>query len=62
MKPLKGHRYHELSNDALRFIVRDAADAARAMQGLNDAAESKYLDQLNDAQTILFWRYAHGGR
>lgn len=57
-KPLRGHRYHELSDDSLRFIMRDAGECARLAR--NDwkdaAAEGKYLDQVNDARSILGWR------
>ena len=57
-KPLRGHRYHELSDESLRFILRDAGETARlARDNWKDAAaEAKYLDQCNDASTILGWR------
>lgn len=59
--PLKGHAFHMKPNDQLKFISRDAAEAAKAMQGHNPQAEGKYLDQMNDAQTILGYR-ARGGK
>lgn len=54
--PLPGHRFHELSDDALRYIVKDAGEAARAMRDHNPQAEAKYLDQVNDACTVLHYR------
>jgi len=46
--------YRKLSDAALRFIVKDASEAARNMLAIGDAsAEAKYLDQINDATTIL---------
>lgn len=55
-KPLRGHPYHQKSYDELVYIVKDAGEAARNMKGLDDRAEGKYLDQVNDALTILNWR------
>lgn len=57
-KPLKGHRFHSLSDAALQFIIKDAREAAECMNGLCDAAEAKYLDQINDACTVLGYRAA----
>jgi hypothetical protein len=37
----------------LHYIIRDAGEAARNMRGLDDKAEAKYLDQVNDAATEL---------
>lgn len=54
--PLKGHPYHQKSDAELRYIVKDAGEAAKAMRGHNDKAEAKYLDQVNDASTILHHR------
>ena len=45
--------YATKSDDALRFILKDAHEAALAMRGVDAAAESKYLDQVNDAATTL---------
>ena len=58
--PLAGNPYHHKSNVELQFIVKDAGEAARAMQGHNATAEKKYLDQVNDATTVLAWRKEHG--
>lgn len=45
--------YSTKTDEQLRFIILDAAEAAQAMRGLNIEAECKYLDQVNDACTIL---------
>lgn len=37
----------------LEFILRDASIAALAMRGVSTDAESKYLDQANDASTEM---------
>jgi hypothetical protein len=55
-RPLKGHRYHTLNDAALRYIIKDAGEAARAMRDHAPDAEAKYLDQVNDAATILYYR------
>lgn len=54
--PLAGHPYHDKSDAELRHIMKDASEAARAMKGHDEKAESKYLDQVNDASTILYYR------
>lgn len=58
--PLSGHAYHGKSDAELRFISKDAADAARAMKNHDAKAEAKYLDQVNDAATVQHWRKQHG--
>ena len=60
--PLKGHEYHTKSDEELRYIMKDAHAAAQAMKSHNPKAESKYLDQLNDASTILGYRRRGGKR
>ena len=41
----------------LKFVIQDASAAAKCAQGLgNIASENKYLDQVNDASTILYYR------
>jgi len=55
-RPLKGHRFHTLTDDMLRFIIQDATEAARNMFGFDDRAEAKYLDQISDARTVLNFR------
>ena len=57
-KPLKGHRYHDLSDAQLEYILKDAKEAAECMRGLCDTAEAKYLDQMNDVYTVLGYRAA----
>jgi hypothetical protein len=58
--PLANHKYHEKTNAELEYIVKDAGEAAKAMQGHDSAAEHKYLDQVNDATTVLAWRRQNG--
>ena len=55
-KPLPGHAYHAKTDAMLLYIVKDAGEAAKAMQGWNPEAEGKYADQVNDACTILGYR------
>lgn len=57
---LKDHPYHEKSNDELKYIISDARDAANNVAGFNYDVESKYLDKINDAVTILRYRKTHG--
>ena len=54
--PLRLHRYHTLSDESLRYIVKDAGEAMRYMKGFDAVAEAKYADQVTDACTILHWR------
>jgi len=59
-RPLPGHDYHNKTDDMLRYIIGDANEAAQCMREIGDQkAEAKYLDQINDACTILNYR---GGR
>jgi hypothetical protein len=60
-QPLKGHPFHKKSDSELHYIRRDASEAAQAMRGHNPEAELKYLDQVNDAETVLHHRM-HGGK
>lgn len=48
--------YKNKTDAELRYIVRDAAEAAAAMRGVDQAAELKYLDQVNDASSELYRR------
>jgi len=50
------NRYSDKSEAALRYIIKDASEAAINMRGMDDKAESKYLDQVNDACTELHRR------
>jgi len=54
--PLDGHPYHNKSDAELKYIIKDAGEAAQAMRGQDSKAENKYLDQVNDASTILAYR------
>ena len=56
MKPLHGHPYHAKPDFMLEFIIKDAGEAALCMKGHSPAAEAKYLDQVNDACTVLHYR------
>ena len=49
-------RYQDKTDAELRYIARDAGDAARAMRGVDQAAEAKYADQVNDACSELYLR------
>lgn len=60
--PLKGHPWHKKSDAELHYIVKDASAAAKAMRGHNAQAENKYLDQANDASSILYYRKNGGKR
>jgi hypothetical protein len=60
--PLRGHPYHTKSDDELRYIMKDAGEAAEAMRGHSSRAEGKYLDQKNDAATVLYYRSKGGKR
>ena len=57
-KPLKGHPYHNKSDAELSYIIKDAREAAECMRGLSETAEAKYLDQVNDACTVIGYRAA----
>lgn len=63
--PLPGHAYHGKTDAELRYIIKDAGEAARASRGLTsynpnsgkrEDTEGKYLDQVNDASTVLGYR------
>ena len=56
MKPIDGHPYHDKTDAALLYIIKDAGEAARVLRGHDYAAECKYLDQVNDACTVLRYR------
>jgi predicted RNA binding protein YcfA (HicA-like mRNA interferase family) len=58
--PLKGHAYHYKSDAELKYIQKDAHEAAQAMKGHSPKAEAKYLDQHNDASTVLHYRSKGG--
>ena len=58
--PIEGHEYHKKSDAELRYILKDAGTAAKAMKDHSPRAESKYLDQVNDASTVLSFRQRNG--
>jgi hypothetical protein len=53
---LQGHAFHQKSDAELHYIIKDAGEAARNMRGFDERAEAKYLDQVNDAATVLYAR------
>lgn len=54
----KMNNYRTKSEAELRYIIKDASEAAQAMRGMDYKAECKYLDQVNDACTELSRRGA----
>ena len=60
--PLKGHAVHTKTDAELRYIIKDAGEAMRAMRGHDEKAEGKYADQVHDANTILNHRARYGAR
>lgn len=58
--PISDHPYHKKTDEQLRYIIKDAGEAAQAMKDHSPAAESKYLDQVNDASTVLSYRQRNG--
>ena len=58
--PLEGHDYHKKTDAELRYIAKDAHEAAEAMKGHNTQAENKYRDQANDSATVRYWRQKNG--
>ena len=53
---IENTRFWNLPVFALQYILKDASEAARAMRDHNPKAECKYLDQYNDACTVLDYR------
>lgn len=53
-KPIPAHAFHGKTVTELLFIARDAGEAARALRG--EVAEGKYLDQVNDACSVMYYR------
>ena len=58
---VSGNDYSKKSVAELQYIQKDASEAAKAMQDHDPRAESKYLDQVNDASSELYKRQ-HGKR
>jgi hypothetical protein len=48
--------YRTKTDAELQYIAKDAAEAAKCMQGFDTKAEAKYLDQVNDACTEMHRR------
>jgi len=61
-KPIPSHPYHKKTATELRYIIRDAGEAAVAMRGHSPLSECKYLDQVNDANTVLGYRARVAGQ
>lgn len=60
--PIQGHPYHHKSDAELRYIIKDAHAAAEAnhpKHGGDPKVHGKYLDQVNDAHTVLGYRKKH---
>lgn len=56
--PCNLRQYHKKTDAELRYIQKDAYEAMRAAQALGDRrGEEKYADQINDACTVLNYRY-----
>ena len=49
-------RYSNKTAAELRYIIKDASEAALCMRSFDSKAEGKYLDQVNDACTELHRR------
>lgn len=58
------HSHYWRKPDAhLHFIMQDASEAAKNAAEMGDLhTECKYLDQINDASTVLGWRRRKGVR
>jgi hypothetical protein len=50
---LRGHPFHQKSDDELRALIYGASEGARAIRSIDVEAEAEFLCQLNDAFTIL---------
>ena len=53
---LANNGYWDKPSDHLAYIAKDASAAARAMRDHDPVAEAKYLDQRNDAITVMAYR------
>ena len=60
--PLEGHPYHDKTDAELLYIARGAYKVANAFRGhpFGHATECKYLDQVNDACTVMHYRKTRG--
>ena len=57
---LPGHPYHHKSDAELHYIIKDAAEAEKAIGSHDKKAMWKYGDQQNDAATVLGYRKRGG--
>jgi len=57
---LPGHPYHHKTDAELRYIMKDAAEAEKAIGAHDKKAMWKYGDQQNDAATVLGYRQRGG--
>ena len=48
--------YRKKTDAELLYIIKDAGEAAQAMRGVSERSEMKYLDQVNDASTVMHER------
>ena len=56
-RPFPGHPWHRKADADLIFILKDAGEAAHAANSIGDPdGESKYIDQIQEALTILQYR------
>lgn len=55
--PLADHPYHKKTDAELKYIIKDAGKSAKDFKG--EKSEAKYLDQVNDASTVLYYRKTH---
>ncbi len=62
--PLEGHEYHKKSDAELKYIAKDAHEAAEAMKSHGTEsgrrAENKYRDQASDSATVRYFRKKSG--
>ena len=55
-RPLRGHAFHAKTDAELRYIIKDAGEAYKAISTFDGQAAGKYADQVNDAVTVLAYR------
>jgi hypothetical protein len=59
--PLPDHDYHVMSDAELSCIIKSASEVAMAMRGVDARTRREYLDQVDNACTILNYRAANPG-
>jgi hypothetical protein len=50
---LTNQTYFNKTDTELRYILKDASEAAAAVRSFDTHAEAKYLEQICDASTVL---------